>query len=306
MLFSDTESDGSYNKFDTNNSEASADLFIVDKSHTPKTIIIDDNKSLRDIIITIIYVIWLVFFIRDLSTINKSALFTYRSILLLIFLLEVLCNIIKNLRVNYVNHKYEHEIMLKSDYKNKLYNFNNFTKLLDMSLSLIFFANCVLLALEFAPFTNSNCYDYSKGLCTEGRIAAIFGVILAVALLVVFIVGIYTLLNICICRTLSPNMFINRVLNIEIFYDISITRNVIDIFNLATRCPICLTNVGKSEYNVYTTRTKFPNCKHKMHQECIEKMMDSNFIYKPISVCPVCRKPITDINSVSNVDKNVA
>ena len=95
MLFSDTESDGSYNKFDTNNSEASADLFIVDKSHTPKTIIIDDNKSLRDIIITIIYVIWLVFFIRDLSTINKSALFTYRSILLLIFLLEVLCNILK-------------------------------------------------------------------------------------------------------------------------------------------------------------------------------------------------------------------
>jgi|SaaInlStandDraft_4_1057021.scaffolds.fasta_scaffold45841_1 hypothetical protein len=303
MLLSDNEFEGDYNDFDddkhgaVNDSTNSSNNI---KVHIPRTITIDNDEAVSDIVLTIIYIVWLAFFIRDFLTLDKSIMFTYRPILLLIFLLEVFYNTIKHLRINYINHVYKHETMLFNEYVNKIYK----TKLLDTLLSLIFFANCVLLALEFAPFTNSNCYDYSKGLCTEGRIATIFGMILTVILLTVLIVGVCTLVNMCIFRTSSPNMYINRILNIKVFYDISITRNIINFFNLTNRCPICLTNVDESEYTNHTTHTKIPGCKHKMHQQCIEKIISDKFVRESSLSCLICGVSISNTNN--NVDESIA
>ena len=143
--------------------------------------------------------------------------------------------------------------------------------------------NAMILVTYFIPFTEHNCYNYSKNLCIFPRIIAFFGVITYILFAFALVPIIFLLIMVCENSSSDSRSIVRKNFIVTTF----VNKQVIDyVLGEPETCSICLEEGKEGDITFIIT-----DCKHKFHKACFDELVASD----PSNVvCPMCRTVIVN------------
>lgn len=254
-------------------------------SDSNKKVKISCGTILNNILNVVIYAVWASYYLKDWNKLASDTKSEYNSKILFCYMIVVFYCLYVHCKTLLINWRLLNQEMTKRELYEK-HMLNN--KIVMVVHSLADVASEIIMIMMvniFIPFTSANCYEYSKAMCTYGRIGAFFGIILMITYAIIIPVLLCSLG--CLCCASGGQMTFrstisqarrNTVLNAVIS---NTTLKHLVIFD--EECAICLSD-GKEGDADFIELT----CHHKFHSTCIR-----NWIQQGTNLnCPTCRAPI--------------
>lgn len=259
---------------------------------------INKRTILNDLIMCMLYSVWLSYYVPAWQNLDGSRKTEYTSQLLFGYMLVVawaLYNNCKKLVIDWqllgtemLTKVYEHKLMFSSKYYKALHG------LLDFASEIIM----MCLVSQFIPFTQANKHSYSYTLWTSGRVGALFGIIMIIFSCIFGFGVLVTLLFLCchpeLLRNVTFRLYVSQAQRNPILSQFSLFRHL-DIFD--EECPICMQSGAESGDSNFVEL----GCHHKFHDNCARQWIATGTNLN----CPTCRAPIDASHLSSQTSTNV-
>jgi len=216
---------------------------------------------------TIIFVIILINYLKLDDELKKNVITTWFLIIMVCLIIGIINLIIRTIiLMNSYGTKIDKEDL------DKMFRKNTLVSIINGGLC---YGSSIYMTIKFVPFKNSNCHGYNIELCSIGRLYGFIGILCLICLSFVII----TLITVVIIA-----MIHGKEISKEIREYVPETMLNI-VYNSDNTCPICLDDSVSDKKMVETV------CKHKYHELCLNKYMESIKNSREIP-CPLCKKNI--------------